>query len=181
MHVIECYQLNSVLLSLFCDWEGMGPWNLEWTHLVWYSPRFSESPFHKWMGRRAASALASFMRQPITSGFPGDSVVKNLPVNAGDTGSIPGLGRSSREGNGNPLQCSHGGNPMDRGAWWVTVQGSQKSRTWLNDWTITTATSAHIPLARSRCLSVAEAGNCGRWWEWAVYTTLNGPLVTHWR
>ena len=73
------------------------------------------------MGRRAASALASFMRQPITSGFPGDSVVKNLPVNAGDTGSIPGLGRSSREGNGNPLQCSHGGNPMDRGTWWATV------------------------------------------------------------
>ena len=53
----------------------------------------------------------------MTSGFPGGSVVKNPPVNAGDTGLIPGLGRPSREGNGNPLQCSHLGNPMDRGAW----------------------------------------------------------------
>ena len=39
-------------------------------------------------------------------GFPGGSVVKNLPVNAGDSGSIPGLGRSPAEGNGNPLQYS---------------------------------------------------------------------------
>ena len=38
-------------------------------------------------------------------GFPGGSV-KNLPANAGDTGSIPGLGRSPGEGNGNPLQYS---------------------------------------------------------------------------
>ena len=39
-------------------------------------------------------------------GFPGDSAIKNLPANAGDIGSIPGLGRSSGEGNGNPLQYS---------------------------------------------------------------------------
>ena len=39
-------------------------------------------------------------------GFPGGSVVKNPPANAGDTGSIPGLGRSPGEGNGNPLQYS---------------------------------------------------------------------------
>ena len=39
-------------------------------------------------------------------GFPGGSVVKNLPVSAGDLGSIPGSGRSPREGNGNPLQYS---------------------------------------------------------------------------
>ena len=48
--------------------------------------------------------------------FPGGSVVKNLPANAGDAGSIPGLGRSSVERNGNPLQYSCLGNPMDRGA-----------------------------------------------------------------
>ena len=40
-------------------------------------------------------------------GFPGDSVVKNLPANAGDAGSIPGSGRSPTEGNGNPLQYSY--------------------------------------------------------------------------
>ena len=50
-------------------------------------------------------------------GFPGDSVVKNPPANARDIGSIPGSGRSLGEGNGNPLQYSYQGNPMDRGAW----------------------------------------------------------------
>ena len=49
------------------------------------------------------------------------SVVKNLPVNAGDMGLIPGLERSPREGNDNPLQYSCLGNPMDREAWQVTV------------------------------------------------------------
>ena len=44
-------------------------------------------------------------------GFPGGRVVKNLPANAGDMGSIPGLGRSPREGNGNPLQYSCLENP----------------------------------------------------------------------
>ena len=48
---------------------------------------------------------------------------------AGDVGSIPELGRSSGEGNGNPLQYSCLGNPMDRGARWVTVQGAKKSET----------------------------------------------------
>ena len=52
---------------------------------------------------------------------PGDSVVMNLPVNAEDVGLILGLGRSSGEGNGNPLQYSCLENPMDRGAWWATV------------------------------------------------------------
>ena len=51
--------------------------------------------------------------------FPGGSVVKNLPGNAGDMGSIPGLGRSPGGGNGNPLQYSCPENPMDRGAWQV--------------------------------------------------------------
>ena len=50
-------------------------------------------------------------------------VVKNLLVNAGDTGSIPGSGRSPREGNGSPLQYSCLGNPMDRGAWKATFHG----------------------------------------------------------
>ena len=56
-------------------------------------------------------------------GFPGGSVVKNPPANAGDAGSIPGSGRSPGVGNGNPLQYSCLGNPMDRGAWWATVPG----------------------------------------------------------
>ena len=54
----------------------------------------------------------------------GSSVVKNLPAkagNAGDSGSIPGLGRSLGGENGNPLQCSCLENPRDRGAWWTAV------------------------------------------------------------
>ena len=56
-------------------------------------------------------------------------VVKNLSANAGDIrdmGSIPVSGRSPGGGNGNPFQYSCLGNPMDRGAWWVTVHGSHK-------------------------------------------------------
>ena len=47
----------------------------------------------------------------------------NTPANAGDPGSIPGSGRPPGGGNGNPLQYSCLGNPMDRGAWWATVHG----------------------------------------------------------
>ena len=62
-----------------------------------------------------------FLNTPV--GFPGGSVVKNSPTNAGDTevvGSVPGWGRSPGEGNGNPLQYSYLENPMD-GAWQATL------------------------------------------------------------
>ena len=66
--------------------------------------------------------------------FPGGSVVKNLPANAGATGNvglIPGSERSPGEGHGNTLQYSCLGNATDRGAWWATVHGVAKSRLWL--------------------------------------------------
>ena len=56
-------------------------------------------------------------------GFPHCSVSKESACSAGDPGSIPGLGRSPREGNGNPLQYFCLYNPMDRGAWKATVDG----------------------------------------------------------
>ena len=56
-------------------------------------------------------------------GFPGGLVVRNLPASAGDMGSIPDLGRSTEEGNGNPLQYFCMENHMDRGAWWATAHG----------------------------------------------------------
>ena len=68
------------------------------------------------------------------NGFPGDTVVKNLPANTGDLGSIPGLGRSPNIGNGNPLQYSCLENPMGRGSWQVTVYGVTKNWTWMSDW-----------------------------------------------
>ena len=54
-------------------------------------------------------------------GLPGGSVVKNPPMNVRDAGLIPGSGRFPREGNGNPIQCSCLGNPMDREVRWTTV------------------------------------------------------------
>ena len=71
-------------------------------------------------------------------GFLGGSVLKNLPASARDTSSIPDLGRSPGEGNGNPLQCSCLGNPMDREVCWATIHVVTKSWTWLSDWTTTT-------------------------------------------
>ena len=59
--------------------------------------------------------------------FPGDSVVKNPPTNAGDAGLIPGLGRSPGGGSGSPLQYSCLENPMDRGIWRAAVHGVTKS------------------------------------------------------
>ena len=56
-------------------------------------------------------------------GFPGSSGSGASAYNAGDLGSIPGLGRSPGEDNGNPLQYSCLENPMDGGAWWATVHG----------------------------------------------------------
>ena len=70
-------------------------------------------------------------------GFPGGSVVKNPPVNVGDAGLIPGLGRSPGEGNGNSLQYSCLGSPMDRGAWQAAAHRVTKN------WTRLSGLSAH--------------------------------------
>ena len=56
-------------------------------------------------------------------------MIKNPPADAGDVGLTPGSGKSPGEANGNPLQSSCLGNPMDRGAWWATVDRVTKSRT----------------------------------------------------
>ena len=76
--------------------------------------------------------LSSSSSSKDTLGFPGGAVVKNPSAKAGgsrDTGSIPGSGRSPREGNGNPLQYSSLGNPMDGGAWQAPLHGVTNSRT----------------------------------------------------
>jgi len=58
--------------------------------------------------------------------FVGGSHGKESACNAGDPGSIPGLGRSPEEGNGNPLQYCCLENAMDKGAWWAIVHGIAK-------------------------------------------------------
>ena len=69
----------------------------------------------------------------VKMGFPCGSVAKNPPANAGDTGSVPGLGRSPGQRIGKPLQYSCLGNPMDRGAWQAKVCWIAKSQTQLSD------------------------------------------------
>ena len=74
---------------------------------------------------------------PLYLYFPNGSVVKNPPANAGDMDSVSGWEDSPGEGNGNPVQYFCLGDPMDRGAWWVTVHGVTKSQTRLSDFTFT--------------------------------------------
>ena len=65
-------------------------------------------------------------------GFPGGSVIKNLPANAGDAsdmGSVSASRKSTGRGNGNPLQYSCLENFMERGAWQATAHGVAKSQT----------------------------------------------------
>ena len=78
-------------------------------------------------------------------------MVKNLPDNAGNTGSICGSGRSPGEGNGNPLQYSCLENPMDREAWWAPVQRVAKSWTWLRDFTSLVRKTIRFWKARDLC------------------------------
>ena len=83
----------------------------------------------------------------VSLGFPGGSVVKNLPANAEDTGLIPDPG----ERNGSPLQYSCLENPMDRGAWRATVHGVTKRWTWLRNWTtIAGFTAGRFPVSDSQ-------------------------------
>ena len=79
----------------------------------------------------------------VALGFAGGSVLKNLPANAGDSGSIPGSERSRGEGNDYPFQFSFLQNSMDRGAWQATVHRVSKSRTRLGDFHFTDFLPTH--------------------------------------
>ena len=118
--------------SLSCIGEGNGN-QLQCSCLE--NPRDGEAWWAAVYGV-AQKRLSSSSSTP-TMGYPGGSVVKNPPTNAGDSGWILGLGRSPGEGNGNPLQCSCLENPMDRGAWWAIVHGVVRDRTRLSDFTFT--------------------------------------------
>ena len=99
-------------------------------------------------------------------GFPGGSVIKNVPANAGaagNAGSIPGLGRSPGEGTDNLLQYSCLENSMDRGAWWATVHGVTENWTRLSDWALThykVTASAELANFESLPLVYIQSGYC---------------------
>ena len=82
--------------------------------------------------------------------FLGGAMVKNLPANAGDAGSIPGSGRSPRGGNGNALRYSCLETPMNRGVWWATVHGVTKSQTRLSTQETTVSSREVDPLYGNR-------------------------------
>ena len=84
-------------------------------------------------------------------GFPGGSDGKESACNAGDPGSIPGLGRSLGGGHGNPFRYSCLENPTDGGAWWATVHGGRKEA----DTTARLSTAQHARVHVSfDCLSL---------------------------
>ena len=87
---------------------------------LWKSP--SLKPFSLYPSQKAAGTLVHLSSALGRRGFPGGSGSKESACNAGDLGSVPGLGRSPGEGNGNPPQYSCLKNSMDRGAWQATVQ-----------------------------------------------------------
>ena len=86
-----------------------------------------------------ASKQAHIVIRADKTGFPGGSVLKSWPANAGDSGSPTGdarllseSGRSPGGGNGNLLQCSCLGNPMGREAWWAPIHAVTKNQTRLS-------------------------------------------------
>ena len=83
-------------------------------------------------------------------GFPVGSDSKVSACSAGDLGSIPGSGRSPGEANGNPLQCSCLGNPMDRGAWQATVHGVTQSWTRLSNFTLCLELFSRLELFKNK-------------------------------
>ena len=113
--------------SLSCTGEGNGN-PLQYSCLenprdggAWWAAVYGVAQSQTRLKRLSSSSSSSSSMYHM--GFPGGSVLKNLPANAGDRGSIPGLGKCPGEGNGNPVPDSCLENPMDRGAWRATVHG----------------------------------------------------------
>ena len=138
-YLYHCFLHFHVLLSATkqCTANEKHPWEHHWSPSVFQSYTHVvqvcslSSVFRNYIS--AASGPQAWLRNTV--GSPGGSEVKNLPVNAGDTGdmgSILGSGRSS--GNGNLLQYCCLGNSMDRGAWWAIVHGVMKSWRRLSNW-----------------------------------------------
>ena len=97
------------------------------------------------LGHHGAPSWAPCVTEQLPSSylFYGSQGGQESACQAGDSGLIPGLGRSPGGGDGHPLQCSCLENPMDRGAWWAPVHGVAKSWTRLSDWTATAAWFPH--------------------------------------
>ena len=117
-------------------WDGWKVSPTQWT-CVWANSGRYRKTGEAWHAivhgvSKSGHDLATEQQYEEYQDFPGGSVVKNPPANAGDAGSISGSGRSPGVGNGNSLRHSCLGNSMDRGAWQTTVLGVAKSQTRLS-------------------------------------------------
>ena len=104
---------------------GMGKFNPASSHgrismTLCHSSFWNQSPSSKQLCQNTKISYFVSIYLIVLLGFPGGSVVKNPPANAGDMGSIFVVGRSPGAGNGSPLQYSCLGNPIDQEAWWAT-------------------------------------------------------------
>ena len=111
-------------LDLLCETSAKGAKTTDW--------KFGKggSKVSSPIGRKCVSELEM---STVEQGFPGGLADKESACNTGDPGSIPRLGRSPGEGNGNPLQYSCLENSMNREAWRATIHRAAKSRTRLSD------------------------------------------------
>ena len=132
-------------------------------------------------GKETRGDVYSLPSGTPTLGFPGDSMVKNLLVNAGNVGLIPGLERSPREGNGNPFQYSCLGNPMDRGAWQATFHGVPKSQTQLNNYTTTTTVLACPVDKATHMLPMPPSSTSSRIYEAQIDFVLRAKPWERWK
>ena len=103
--------------------------------LAWRIPGRGSLVGCRLWGRTESDTTEAMQQQQQTNRYASQmaEMVKNLPANMGDLGSIPGSGRSAEEGNGNPLQYSCLENSMDRETWRATVHGIAKRQTQLSD------------------------------------------------
>ena len=104
----------------------------------------------------------------LSPDFPGGSDGKASAYNAGDLGSIPGLGRSPGEGNGDPLQSSCLENPMNGGTWEATAHGVAKSPTRLSDFTLLSMSLVYLSVA---CIVGEPPSHSGRHTHTQVWGT----------
>ena len=110
-------------------------------------------------------------------------MIKNLPANAGDAGLIPGLGRSPREGNGNPPQYSYPGTPMNRRAWRATIHGvtkrvghdsatKQHQQSEANNWNKWAKNQLEVPLW-AQCYFAQKPENLVAWFRISINQIIN--------
>ena len=111
----------------------------------------------------------------------GDSDGKVSVCNAGVPGSIPGLGRYPGEGNGNSPQYSCLENSMDGGAWWATLHGVAKSRTWLRNFTLFLSFFSLKSYQKAILLALKEDSKQMQWWfGWqiqGIFSSLIGYIL----